>query len=194
MKQNSRNRIFDFHAHSIRPLSVMALVLASLHGCGGNETPDETNSAVSIEAAAPATLRDACEIITGDDVAAIEGGPIEARPEEPEGPDESSCAYGPPGQYALMYLTIYWKNGKDGWETWGAARGLGARLMQDPDVNVDSIVAGDPLAGIGDAAHYGDLLPSLVLVGDVLLEFKMQMLNDSRANFPVLARKAVSRL
>lgn len=175
--------------------AMLAAGLTWLAGCAADEparSADEADSRVSVKAVAPTTYRDACEIITAEDVAAIEGVEIEARAEAE--PGETHCEYGPPGKWPVMYLVIHWRGGKEEWETWGVGRQLGARIMQDPDVNVDSIIAGDPLSGIGDAAHYGDIMPSLVLVGDVLLEFQMPLLNDPRANFPVLARKAVSRL
>lgn len=189
----------DAAAASPVHLLVVVAGIAVLPACAG-ETPgggagdvDGTDTRVSIRAEAPTTFRDACEIITADDVAAIENVPIDAQAEV-ESHGETRCTYGPSDGWPVMYLTIHWQGGRDLWEAWGMGRQLGARMMQDPEVNVDSIIGGDPLSGIGDAAHYGDLLPSLVLVGDVLLEFQMTLLNDARANFPVLARKAVDRL
>lgn len=177
--------------------SFLVACLASVAGCAGESADgtdaEEMDTRVSIKADAPASFRDACEIVTADDVAAIEGGPIRALPEV-ETLGETQCAYGPPDSWPIMYLTIHWRGGKELWEAWGMGRQLAGRMMQDPDVDVDSLIAGDPLTGIGDAAHYGDLLPSMVLVGDVLLEFQMPLLNDPRTSFPVLAKKALSRL
>lgn len=186
-------------ATSLAHILIVLAGLAVLPSCAGEtsgdgaDEVDGTDTRVSIRAEAPTTFRDACEIITAEDVAAIENAPIEAQAEV-ESHGETQCTYGPPDGWPVMHLTIHWQGGRDLWEAWGMGRQLGARMMQDPEVNVDSLIAGDPLSGIGDAAHYGDLLPSLVLVGDVLLEFQMTLLNDARANFPVLARKAVDRL
>lgn len=181
---------------SVTRLVILAASFAWLSACGGDEAAESTEEAddnrVAVKAEAPTTFRDACEIITAEDIAAIEGEPIQAKAEAR--PGETRCTYGAPGREPVLYLVIHWEDGKEEWEIQGTGRALGARMMQDPEVNVDSIIAGDPLSGIGDAAHYGDLMPSLVLVGNVLLEFQMTLLNDPRDNFPVLARKAVSRL
>jgi hypothetical protein len=37
-------------------------------------------------------------------------------------------------------------------------------------------------------------MPSLVLVGDVLLEFKLALVTDESHNFPLLAKAALARL
>lgn len=127
------------------------------------------------EALPPA--RDACELIPADEVAALLGEPVQARREILERPDESVCAYAPAGGWSVLYVTAYWRGGREEWEARQAALGSG-RL----------------LSGIGDAAHYGGILPSLVLSGDVLLEFAMPLLPDEEVNFPILALTAVSRL
>jgi hypothetical protein len=121
--------------------------------------------------------RDACELIPAAEVAELLGEPVQARREILERPDESVCAYGPAGGWSVLYVTAYWRGGRAEWEARQATHG-----------------AGRPLSGIGDAAHYGGILPSLVLSGDVLLEFAMPLLPDEEASFPILARAAVSRL
>lgn len=121
--------------------------------------------------------RDACELIPPNEVAALVGEAVQARREVLERPDEAVCAYAPAGGWSVLYVTAYWRGGRKEWETRQLARG-----------------AGQPVSGIGDAAHYGGILPSLVLSGDVLLEFAMPLLPDEETNFPILARAAVSRL
>lgn len=165
---------------------VLALVLAI--GCDrdtksasgddvgpGNAAPAAGRAKPSRAAFPPA--RDACELIRPDEIAALVGQPVEARREVLERPDESVCAYAPAGGWSVLYVTAYWRGGRKEWESRQAARG-----------------SGQPLSGIGDAAHYGGILPSLVLRGDVLLEFAMPLLPDEEKNFPILAKTAVSRL
>jgi hypothetical protein len=76
----------------------------------------------------------------------------------------------------------------------GEGRGPHESVCEYGPAGAGPEMAYDPLAGIGHGAHYGDLLPSLVLKGDTLLEFQIAMLNNSCENFPVLARRALSRL
>lgn len=121
--------------------------------------------------------RDACELIAADEVAALVGRPIQSRREQLERPHEAICAYGTADGWSVLYVTAYWSGGKHEWETRQPVRG-----------------AGEALTGIGDAAHYGGILPSMVMKGDILLEFSMPLLPDEKTNFPTLARKAVSRL
>jgi hypothetical protein len=145
-------------------------------GNSGVTTAARTATRMNARAEALPPARDACELIPADEVAAVLGEPVEARRETLEKPDESVCAYGPPGGWSVLYVTAYWRGGREEWEARQAALGSGR------------------VSGIGDAAHYGGILPSLVLSGDVLLEFAMPLLPDEEVNFPILARAAVSRL
>lgn len=169
-------------------------LLAGVAAACGDDAGDESGSTerVAIKAQAPTTYRDACEIITADDVSAVEGQPMQAQPDEAR-VAETACSYGPPGSdVALMSLTIHWRDGRQLWEAWGMGRDFAGRAMADP--TADSLIAWESLEGIGDAVRYGDIMPSLVLVDDVLLELQMTLMTDSRAKFAALARKAVSRL
>lgn len=139
--------------------------------------------------------RNACELLTAEEVTAVHGEPVEARAGEEDDPDQSSCVYAVPGsEWEVMWLTVTWRGGKQEWNTQQAGRAIGTRMMSAQSEAVDSLTRPDPLSGIGDDAYYGGILPSLVLKGDVLLEFMMPLLQDDRENFPVLARTAVSRL
>lgn len=168
-------------------------IFVLLAGCGQDSGGDEASSRVAVKGVSPTTVRDACELVTAEDIAEIEGPPIVAWPAEPDHPDQSVCLYGPERSMAFFALTVQWRGGREAWNAWTGGRELGGRLMQDPEVDVD-LIGGDALAAIGDAAHYGGLLPSLVLKGDTLLEFGISMLNNDRENFPVLAKIALSRL
>ena len=152
---------------------------------------EEADTRVSIKAEAPVTFRDACEVLTAGDVAAIYGSPVEAR-SHVETLGETQCEYGPADGFPVMEFVIQWRGGKDQWEAMGMGRSLATRMMGESEM--DSTIVGNPLSDLGDAAHYGGVMPSFVLVDDVILEFYMHLIDDPRANFPVLARKALARL
>lgn len=61
-------------------------------------------------------------------------------------------------------------------------------------MSLDSINKAGPVSGLGERAYFGGLLPSLVLQGDVLLEYKLAMDPDEEQNFPRLAKAALARL
>ena len=84
---------------------------------------------------------------------------------------------------------------KEGWEIMAGARGAAKDIIQKEEgVALDSIVKSGPVAGLGDKAFFSDLLPSLVLKDNVLLEFMMPLLPNKAAQFRPLATKALSRL
>jgi len=177
-------------------LMVGCLVLACADGADrGSESASDAPAVEAPTARTGSAARDACELLTAEEVTAVHGEPVEARPGDDEGPDRSSCVYAVPGSdWDVMWLTVSWRGGRQEWDTQQAGRAIGTRMMSPEGEAVDSLTRPDPLSGIGDTAYYGGMLPSLVLKGDVLLEFMMPLLQDDREHFPVLARKAVSRL
>ncbi len=167
--------------------------------CTGGDTGDGSRSGAAGDASvtqAAGTRPHACELLTAEEVAAVHGAAVVAAPGDDDGPYRSSCLYSPPGstEWQVMWLTVHWRGGREEWETQQGGRAIGTRMMSVEGHDVDSITRPDPLAGIGDAAYYGGILPSLVLEGDVLLEFMMPLLRNDREHFPELAKKAVSRL
>jgi hypothetical protein len=155
------------------------------------DTPSPEESAGQTASA----TRNACELLTAEEVTAVHGEPVDARAGEENDPDQSSCVYALRGsEWEVMWLTVTWRGGRDEWDTQQAGRAIGTRMMSPEGAVVDSLTRPDPLSAIGDDAYYGGILPSLVLKGDVLLEFMMPLLRDDRENFPTLARTAVSRL
>jgi len=167
-------------------------------GCAGDgERTDSASDSLAVEESGdPAgAARHPCELLTAEEVAAVHGGPVEARRGDDDEAYRSTCIYAPRGsEWEVMWLTVHWRGGREEWDTQQTGRAIGTRMMSTEGEDVDSITQPDPLAGIGDAAYYGGILPSLVLKGDVLLEFMMPLLRDDRQHFPVLAQKAVSRL
>ncbi len=179
------------------PLALAACFVAA--SCSGrNERSDGDAGAQTADggvAKTTSSTRSACDLLTAEDVQAVHGQPIVARPSAGGGPSRSTCRYVSPTdeQFDLVALTVHWRGGKEEWDRQQAGRGIGVKMMRKEGMEVDSMTAPDPLAGIGDAAYYNTLLPSLVLTGDILLEFQFNLRNP-RESFPVLAKKAVSRL
>ena len=136
-------------------------------------------------------------MLTGEDVSAILGQTLEARPDpdDPHGPTHSSCGDYPAGGYGVLYLTIQWSGGRDQWEAWQTATAWAGQAWEQAEkVDLDSITGASLVSGLGDRASFGGILPSLVLKGDVLLEFKLALITDEEKNFPLLAKAALARL
>jgi len=174
-------------------------VLLALAACGGSDSGANGGAADQQAAAAePAAVRSACDVLTGPDVSAILGQTLEARPDpEDEGPTYSSCGYYPPepDSYGVLYLTVYWSGGHQEWDTWQMATSIAGQTWEQVEkVSLDSINNAGPVSGLGDRAYFGGLLPSLVLKGDVLLEYKLALVTDEKINFPLLAKAALARL
>ncbi|HEX6052779.1 MAG TPA: hypothetical protein VFZ21_26115 [Gemmatimonadaceae bacterium] len=176
----------------------MAACLVAAGCTGSSERNDADAGAQTADGGAAKTTssaRSACDLLTAEEVEAVHGQPIVARPGDAGRPSHSTCRYVSPAdeKFDLVALTVHWSGGKEEWDRQQAGRGIGVAMMRKEGMEVDSMTAPDPLAGIGDAAYYNTLLPSLVLEGDILLEFRFNLRN-ARESFPVLAKKAVSRL
>jgi len=174
----------------------------ALAACGGGETDSAAAGDVAAGddaagVAGTATVRSACEVLTGEDVSAILGQTLEARPDpdDPDGPNHSSCGYYPGEGYGVLYLTVYWSGGREQWEAWQTATSWAGQTWEQAEkVDLDSITGASLVSGLGDRAYFGGILPSLTLEGDVLLEFKLALVTDEARNFPLLARAALARL
>jgi len=56
------------------------------------------------------------------------------------------------------------------------------------------VVKQGPVAGIGDAAFFSDLLPSLVLKGDVLFEMNLFFVPNAETKFAGLAQRLLAKI
>jgi len=178
----------------------VVFALAACGGSGGNAGGEAAGGTAEQQAATekPAAVRSACDVLTGADASAILGQTLQARPDpEDQGPRHSSCGYYPPGtdSYGVLYLTVYWSGGRDEWNTWQMATSMASKTWEQTEkVSLDSITKADPVSGLGDRAYFGGLLPSLVLKGDILLEYKLALVTEEKKNFPLLAKAALARL
>lgn len=116
-----------------------------------------------------------------------------------EGPVRSVCQY-EDDRSPVFILTVYWKGGRDQWNASTAALKAGDKMLAGSEgAGVDSlakagVVKAGPVKGLGDAAYFSDLLPSLVLKGDVLLELNMALLKDPESKFRPLVEKLLARI
>jgi hypothetical protein len=95
----------------------------------------------------------------------------------------------------VFKITVYWTGGKQGWETWRAAQGMGgAALSEAEGVHPDSIIKQGLVPGLGDAAYFSELLPSLLLKHDTLVEMEMSLVPHPEKKFRKLATTLLSRM
>lgn len=168
---------------------------------GAGSAPTDSAPAQPDDAATDASAseeQDACALIPAAEIAEIVGEEVVAESADDGDPTSSACNYEPPGSdFGFVYLTVTWTGGAQEWGFWQAAIGLTDDIWQDTegvsldDINVDEAGA---VPGLGDRAYYGGILPSLVLSGDVLMEFALPLLPDPEVHFPTLAQSALSRL
>lgn len=184
----------------------VALVVAA---CGGGETAG-SQEAIPSESTAPepsgrpaatsATVatRDACTLVSDGEISAMAGEEIVGEPQPSDYESVSECYYAPPGtDLGVLYLKVTWVGGAEEWETWKTVLGLTDDMLTASEgVSLDDInVEGaGPVTGLGDAAYYGGILPSYLLVGDVLVEINMPLLPDPEVHFPEIAQLVLASL
>lgn len=187
---------------TFRSMGVFALMLVGFCiGCGGGGEQDgsvDSAAATGRPNAASASRtgddRNACDLLTVAEVSAAVGVPVTASETNHE-QGRSDCFWSSADSMSGMGLVAYWTGGQEGWEILGASRSMAKDIIQQNEgVVLDSIVKAGPVAGLGDKAFFSPLLPSLVLKGNVLLEFTLSPLDNPAAFFRPLATKALSRL
>jgi len=140
-----------------------------------------------------------CRLLKPDDVKALLGPTIVLANVIEDGPVRSICQY-EDAKSPVFILTVYWKGGKDQWNASTAALKAGDKMLAGSEgVGIDSlakagVVKAGPVQGLGDAAYFSDLLPSLVLKGDVLLELNMALLKNPERTFRPLVEKLLARI
>jgi hypothetical protein len=123
----------------------------------------------------------ACRLLTPPEIKALtEKDVLLANVIEAE-PERSVCHW--EDSTGLVFkLTVYWTGGKQGWETWRAAQGMGGKVLSQAEgVHSDSIIQQGIVPGLGDAAYFSELLPSLLLKHDTLVELEMSLVPHAAA-------------
>ena len=107
----------------------------------------------------------------------------------------STCDWEDEAGVFAFGLTAYWSGGREQWETWRVAQGLGdAALKSAEGASSSEVVKQGLVPGIGDAAYFSPVLPSLVLKGDTLFEIKFSLAPKADARFAPLAARLLERV
>jgi len=178
-------------------LSLLVLSLAAACGTGSREDAGAASKAATPAPSEAVGGKDhnACHLLDHEEVSALVGRKIVMRDQTEAGETWSTCQWEDESGQPLFIMTVYWSNGKQGWETWRMARGLSDQLLKQAEgVGPGDVVKQGPVAGIGDAAYFSELLPSLVLKGDVLLEMNLFFVKNAEMKFAGLARKLLAKI
>ena len=169
---------------------------AFLSACGADSGEPADSMAASAGAAKSAVpTRDACEVLTESEVAAMTHEPVSARRGE-GGATYSNCGwYGKQTETPFLDLTVYWQGGRETWEIQRMGYGMARTMMRSAEgVELDSIVKPGPVAALGDSAIFADLMPSIVLDDDVMLEMYLFYMPDAAQNFRPLTETVLKRV
>jgi hypothetical protein len=136
----------------------------------------------------------ACRLLTPPEIKAVTEKDVILANVEEAAPERSICLWEDAAGLAFK-LTIYWTGGKQAWETWRSAHGLGDAVISGAEgVHPDSITKQGIVSGIGDAAYFSELLPSLLLKGDALVEMELSLIPHPEKKFRTLATTLLSRM
>jgi hypothetical protein len=139
--------------------------------------------------------QNACHLLIHEEVSALMEQEILIADQTEAGENWSTCQWNNKSGTSPFILTVYWANGKQEWETWRAAQGLGNNLLKQAEgVSANDVVKQGPVAGLGDAAYFSELLPSLVLKGDILFEMNLFYVPHAKAKFASLARTLIGKI
>jgi hypothetical protein len=124
-----------------------------------------------------------CRLLKPDEVKVLLDSAIVLANVSEDAPERSICQY-EDDDSPVFVLTVYWKGGKNQWNASTAALKAG-----------DKMLAGSEGVGIDSLAKAGvDVLPSLVLKGDVFLELNMALLKEPERKFRPLVEKLLARI
>jgi ABC-type glycerol-3-phosphate transport system substrate-binding protein len=179
--------------HTVAVIAALALITAA---CGGS--PD-SNAAQSSGSASPASAapqsRDACALITAEEVEKILGSPATVTSRS-ESAQRSVCDYVTKA-YESFTLEVTWQGADDEIKTARtAATAATAAAGGKADQIVNDVMGLHKVENLGDEAYFSRRTMSYVRKGDVLLTFQNAGLNDpaAREHWEALARAAVARL
>ncbi len=185
-----RTRVGYLRMHKTGLLALGCLIVLALAGCGAAAA---TSSAPS--RAGAVNDQNACHLLSPEEVSALVEDKIVMIDQTEAGETWSTCEWQGEEETALFWLTVYWEDGREQWDAWRAGQALGNEALEQAEgVSADDVVKQGPVAGIGDAAYFSELLPSLVLQGDVLFEMNLFFVPNAETKFAGLARKLVATL
>ena len=121
-------------------LVVAAIAGTLLAGCRRG-TPEATAPAAGKASAKVATDRNACHLLTHEEVSALVERKVTMADQTEAGDTFSSCDWEDESGTFAFGLTVYWSGGKEQWETWRLAAGLGdAALKHAEGVEAGAVV------------------------------------------------------
>lgn len=175
----------------IRVLCVLALLAA---GCSSGEAPPAETGTAAPSAAPAAASRDACALITADEVSKILGSTATATSRSVS-PERSVCDY-VTQSYEAFTLEAIWRGGEEEIRTSrSAAKTAAGQAGGRQDEVVNDVMGLHKVEGLGDEAYFARRTMSFVRKGDVLLVFQTAGLNEpAREHWEALARAALARL
>jgi hypothetical protein len=179
-----------------RLLVLAAIAVTLVTGCR-RDVPESMAPGVAPNkpSAKAATDRNACHLLTHAEVSALVQRKVTMADQTEASDTFSSCDWEDESGTFAFGLTVYWSGGKEQWETWRLAQGLGnAALKSAEGVPASAVVKQGLVPGIGDAAFFSPVLPSLVLKGDTLFEIKFSLAAKADAKFAGLAAKLLAKL
>lgn len=163
--------------------------------CGSSDPASSAPERSATGASAPAgTPRDACTLLTAEEVGKILGSPAKAIPRS-TGADRSTCDYVTEA-YESFSLEATWTGAED---AIGVARRAAAVATSaaggSGDATVNEVMGSQRVENLGEEAYFSRRGVSHVRKGDVLLSFQTAGLNDpAREHWEALARIALGRL
>ena len=172
-------------------------VVVVLGACGGGShdadaTKDEAaSSSDESEGQSAGEDRNACHLLSHEEVSELVGRTMTMRDQTEASDTYSTCDYSNAEDQFAFGMTVYWEGGKEQWEVWQAASGMAKNLFEEQEgVDINEIVSQGPVAGVGDAAFFSELLPSLILKGDILFELNLALVPEAGKKFRGLAEKS----
>jgi hypothetical protein len=138
--------------------------------------------------------RNACRLLTHEEVSTLTGRKVVMADQSEAGEDYSTCDWEDALGQPVFGLTAYWSGGKERFDTWRLAQGLGdAALKKSEGVSASEVIEQGLVPGLGDAAYFSEVLPSLLLKGDTLFELRLALVPKAGSQFPELARKLLAK-
>jgi hypothetical protein len=165
------------------------LLATATMACG-----DGARQPAKAEAAAGKNGYNACRLLQPPEIEALTEKQVLMANVVEAAPERSVCHW-EDASGIVFKITVYWTGGKQGWDTWRAAQGMsGAMLNQAEGVHPDSIIKQGVVPGLGDAAYFSELLPSLLLKHDTLVEMEMSLIPHPETKFRTLATLLLPRM
>jgi hypothetical protein len=186
----------------LRRAIALSAASAALGGCSSKGDASAKTAEVSSAAAdsreTPAARQDPCSLITKAEADAILGTAFTVRP----GSAAGTCDYVPTEGKRLngFTITVHWTGGKEALSVVKGGMSIATSMMKTGEMDPSSMMALEPVEGLGDEAYFNPMVGSTVLKDDTLLEFDIRAMmwhqtkEAGKELWKQLASKALARL